>query len=391
MCAQLESLLIVRQGAPGFETLSRALEDNGHHVTLADPARPGTGKLNTNVDLVFLEFAAPGLDASAVIRKFKAGERWPKPLLVLFGEDDPQLVRRLFDLGADDFLDIPLNVPLLEARSSSWVERKQLYELHRAYQEQIHGEKQRADDLLKIVIPLGVALSAEKDFNRLLETILLQAKGLCNADAGTLYLRTPEDTLKFMILRNDTLKLALGGTTGKPIAFPPLPLYDPQTHEPNHKNIATYTALSGTTVNVLDAYEARGFDFSGTRKFDGETGYRSTSFLTVPLKEHDDVLGVLQLINAQELDSARVTYFDSRIHPVIESLALLATVALKAYLREERMAAQIEQLQIQVDEARKTRQVTEIVESDYFQSLQRKAGDLKRSFRAAGHTKDVKP
>lgn len=63
--------------------------------------------------------------------------------------------------------------------------------------------------------------------------------------------------------------------------------------------MAAYSALHGETVNIADAYTEAGFDFSGTRKFDEATGYRSKSFLTVPMKNHEhEIIGVLQLINA---------------------------------------------------------------------------------------------
>ena len=54
--------------------------------------------------------------------------------------------------------------------------------------------------LLQRVIPIGVALSAEKDFNRLLETLVVEAQKMTNADAGTLYL-LENNALKFVILR----------------------------------------------------------------------------------------------------------------------------------------------------------------------------------------------
>ena len=70
--------------------------------------------------------------------------------------------------------------------------------------------------------------------------------------------------------------------------------------------VAAYAALTGQTVNIADAYTADGFDFSGTRNFDKKTGYRSKSFLTVPMKNHEDeIIGVLQLINAQDPQDRR--------------------------------------------------------------------------------------
>src|SRR5258708_27421892 len=77
------------------------------------------------------------------------------------------------------------------------------------------------------LIELGIALSAERDHNRLLEKILLGAKELTNADGGTLYLVSEDGgELRFAIMHNDTMGIALGGTTGKAIPFAPVPLRD---------------------------------------------------------------------------------------------------------------------------------------------------------------------
>jgi HD-GYP domain-containing protein (c-di-GMP phosphodiesterase class II) len=187
---------------------------------------------------------------------------------------------------------------------------------------------EHGDESYRRLIDIGIALSAERDHDRLMERILLEAKDLCNADGGTLYLRDEED-LRFAIMRTDSLDIAMGGTTGKGIPFPPLRLHDPKTGEANHANVATHVALSGETVNVNDAYETERFDFSGTKKFDEGTGFRSKSFLAVPLKNHEgDVIGVLQLLNAQDPDSGDVIAFPDSIQPLVEALTSQAAVAL---------------------------------------------------------------
>jgi len=182
-------------------------------------------------------------------------------------------------------------------------------------------------DVFKRLIDLGIALSAERNTARLLERIVLGAKDFTNADGGTLYLRTEDDQLRFEIIRNDTLSIAMGGTTGKDITFPLLPMY--RDGHANHNNVATHVALTGKTSNVDDAYAAQ-FDFSGTKKFDQTTGYRSKSFLTAPLKNHkDEVIGVIQLINALEEGGKEVIPFHPDLVPLIEALASLAAVALE--------------------------------------------------------------
>jgi HD-GYP domain-containing protein (c-di-GMP phosphodiesterase class II) len=179
------------------------------------------------------------------------------------------------------------------------------------------------------LIEIGIALSAERDTNRLMETILLEAKDLSNADGGTLYLRTEDNNLKFEIMRTESLKIALGGTTGKGITFPPVRLYDPATGKENRANVASCAALTGKSINIPDAYESKDFDFSGTRKFDQGTGYRSKSFLTVPMKNSQgDIIGVLQLLNAIDRQSGKVIPFGGDIQPLIEALASQAAVAL---------------------------------------------------------------
>jgi HD-GYP domain-containing protein (c-di-GMP phosphodiesterase class II) len=179
------------------------------------------------------------------------------------------------------------------------------------------------------LIEIGIALSAERDTNRLMETILLEAKDLSNADGGTLYLRTEDNNLKFEIMRTDSLKIAMGGTTGKEITFPPVRLFDPATGKENRANVASCAALTGKSINIPDAYEAKDFDFSGTRKFDQGTGYRSKSFLTVPMKNSQgEIIGVLQLLNAIDRQTGKVIPFGDDIQPLIEALASQAAVAL---------------------------------------------------------------
>ncbi|MBT3360618.1 MAG: GAF domain-containing protein [Rhodospirillales bacterium] len=179
------------------------------------------------------------------------------------------------------------------------------------------------------LIQIGIALSRERNHNRLMERILLEAKGLCNADGGTLYLKTEENELRFEIMRTDSLGIAMGGTTGKEIPFPALRMFDAETQAPNHKNVATHSALTGKSINIPDAYETDEFDFSGTKKFDEGTGFRSKSFLTVPLKNHErDVIGVLQLLNAQDTETGEVIPFSDEIRPLIEALTSQAAVAL---------------------------------------------------------------
>lgn len=178
---------------------------------------------------------------------------------------------------------------------------------------------------------IGAALSGEPDLERLLEKILLAAKEITCADGGTLYLVSPDKTrLCFSIVRTDSLGIALGGTTGKPISgrFPDLPLLE-DDGAPNRRLVATFCANTGRTVNIADAYQVSDFDMSGTQAFDRNTGYRSQSFLTMPMNNHaGELIGVLQLLNAIDAGSGAVVAFSASDQQFAESLASQAAVAL---------------------------------------------------------------
>ena len=139
---------------------------------------------------------------------------------------------------------------------------------------------------------------------------------------------TDDKRLRFEILMTDSLDFHMGGTSGKDIPFYPVKLYT-DDGEPNNSMIAAYVGLTGETVNIKDAYQAKGFDFSGTKLFDEKTGYHSQSFLTVPLINHEDeIIGVLQLLNAQRTKSNTFIPFTSDIQKMVEALASQAAVAI---------------------------------------------------------------
>jgi HD-GYP domain-containing protein (c-di-GMP phosphodiesterase class II) len=178
------------------------------------------------------------------------------------------------------------------------------------------------------IVELGMALAAERDRTRLVDRILTGAMAMARADGGTVYLRDDQDRLAFTVRRTVSLGLHQGGASPRPIDLPPIPLTLPDG-SPNRSTVATTTANSGVPITIADAYTAPGFNFAGTRAFDARTGYRSTSFLAVPLVDHrKHVIGVIQLINHQTPEG-RVGPFDPASVPLVEALAGFAGVAIE--------------------------------------------------------------
>jgi HD-GYP domain-containing protein (c-di-GMP phosphodiesterase class II) len=181
------------------------------------------------------------------------------------------------------------------------------------YAERLGGQIKKMSDI-------GRALSGVYDLNTLLEMIVDQARSFTNADAGTLYI-VEDNTLRFQIVQNDSLKIRMGGKTGETIPFPPVELKE--------SNVSAFVALKGQSVNIPDVYDTDLFDFTGPKKFDQSTGYRSKSMLVVPMMNHDsDVIGVLQLLNATNPINNEVIVFSQDYENLSESLASQAAVSI---------------------------------------------------------------
>jgi hypothetical protein len=180
---------------------------------------------------------------------------------------------------------------------------------------------------IEVLTSIGAALSTDHNIDHLLKFILHSAKELLHADGGTIYCVKGNEVV-FEILTNDTLHISIGGAAEKKIDFPRIKLYD-ENCNPNNAMVVAYSVLHDKTINIRDAYDEQGFDFSGTKKFDQKMGYRSKSFLTVPMKNHEnEIIGVLQLLNAQDKKTGEVIAFSLADQKFAESLASQAAVAL---------------------------------------------------------------
>ncbi len=181
---------------------------------------------------------------------------------------------------------------------------------------------------IKRLTEIGLALSAEKNINRLMEMILSEARAFTNADGGTLYIMSDDESkLIFTIIQNDSINVRMGGTKGR-ITWPSVKMKN-DDGSPNHSNVSSHAAITGEAVNIDDVYSAKGFNFSGTKKFDRENGYRSKSMMVVPMRNHEnEIIGVLQLINALDPKTGEVISFSPESQEMTLSLASQAAVAL---------------------------------------------------------------
>lgn len=185
---------------------------------------------------------------------------------------------------------------------------------------------------LREIVDIGIALTTEKNKNRLLEMILKKAMDISNCDAGTLYLYTG-DSLEFKIMK--TLSQGVSkGENGEVIELPPVPLKE--------ENVCAYSAIHKELVNIEDVYHSERFDFSGPKRYDAMTGYRTQSMIVIPMEDSEnELVGVLQLINAQD-KVGKVVQFTDDDEFVLRSMASQAAVSISNMKYMEEIKVQLQ-------------------------------------------------
>ena len=171
----------------------------------------------------------------------------------------------------------------------------------------------------RMFLEVGVSLSAERNYNRLLERILLCVMELSNCDAGTLYL-LEDGALHFKIMRNNTMNTYTGGD-GSDCGLPPVQL--------NRESVCALALLDDKTIRVEDVWHCSEYDLTGPMRYDAMTGYHTQSMIVVPMRNREGgKVGVLQLINAQD-DSGNICPFEDEIVLAVESVASQAAITVQ--------------------------------------------------------------
>ena len=183
-------------------------------------------------------------------------------------------------------------------------------------------------EAMKKVLQVGVMLTAERDLNRLLDTILMSVMELAGCDAGTLYL-LEDGALHFKIMHTNSLGTHSGGD-GRDPDLPPVPL--------RRENVCAFAMLENRTIRIEDVHTSKEYDFSGPIRYDAITGYHTQSMLVVPMTNREgEKIGVIQLINALNEDG-NIGAFPEDMVLALESVAAQASITIQnvRYLQEIR-------------------------------------------------------
>ena len=173
------------------------------------------------------------------------------------------------------------------------------------------------------IVAIGSQLTTERDKGLLLEKLLTEAMKISACDAGTLYVYE-KGRLAFHIMKTLSQKVS---RTRKDATLPPVELQE--------ENVCAFAAIHRELVNIPDVYHSDRFDFSGPKRYDAMTGYRTASMLVVPLEDSEQkLIGVLQLIN--KLDgSGQVIPFTEDDEFSLQSLGSMTAVSLTNMIYSE--------------------------------------------------------
>jgi HD-GYP domain-containing protein (c-di-GMP phosphodiesterase class II) len=174
-------------------------------------------------------------------------------------------------------------------------------------------------------IEISKALSAEKDFNRLLENILLEARKVCNADGGSIILYDDEThTADVRFAYNQRINMHYGGSSKNEVPFVKISLDNQPRNIIEH-----YVVLRGKTIAIDDLAKHTEFDCRHLSERYDRGDYRCRSLLSLPLRNRqDEIIGALELVNARSKVDDHIIEFKPEIVSYVQALSSQAAIAL---------------------------------------------------------------
>lgn len=190
------------------------------------------------------------------------------------------------------------------------------------------------DSQMRQFLEISLALSAERDREKLLSMILDTAMDITNCDAGTLYL-LEDDGLHFCRMVTRSQQIRQGGHAD-PITLPPVPL--------NPTYICAWAVMEKQAINVPDVHHDSRFDFSGSKRYDAMTGYHTDTMLVVPLaNDKGELIGAMQLINALD-ENGIVVPFSQSVELLVSAIASQTAISMTNMKYAEQITALLDSL-----------------------------------------------
>lgn len=337
MTKQGEKILLVDDDPLVRAMLSDVLESNNY---VTEAVKNGAEALkefkpDSSFDLMITDLNMPEMGGLELIQELRR-LNIDVPIIVLTVVHEVTSAINALKNGASDYLFKDENIQnnilhsirnLLEKQRLKKQNEKLLLDLTKANSE-LETLTNKLEDVVDKLTNIGIGLSSETNLQKLLETIVSEALDITNADAGTLYI-LKDNQLHFKIVQNKSKNIFLGGASKNQITFPPVPLTE--------SNISAYCALKKEAINIPDIDQFKNFDVSDLKEIDAKRSYLTKSMLIIPMLNQDnEVMGVLELVNALHPDTCEIVEFSQHDINVVKSLASQASVSItNAKLYEE--------------------------------------------------------
>ena len=318
------AVLVVDDNEMNRRVLVHRLEAQGYAVSTAVDGQDALDQITPGrFDLILLDLVMPRIDGREVLRRLKADESLRHiPVIVLSALDELDAIVACLEMGAEDYLTKPFDATILKARISASLGRKRFHdslqgEVTTTAQELRETNQLPERRLVELAGMIDVAKSviSELDLNALLTGIMELSKKVVNAEASSLLVADPDTKLLRFVVATGRAGRAISGATVEP-----------------GRGIAGYVGQTGESLLIQNAYEDPRFNPS----YDQQTGFRTRSIITVPLKTVEGIVGVVQVIN-----KASGATFDQHDLEVFESFASMASISLqnaKLFARIKTMA-----------------------------------------------------
>ncbi|MCP4446467.1 MAG: GAF domain-containing protein [Myxococcales bacterium] len=315
-----------------LETVEQVVHAVGHAEELAewDVSNQANGMVALNHgSRIVLVAGISKWSQGETLASLRESARHPGCTLLLLGTHEEFAC--LSSVEGQVLMPLPTSLPVLASTLDATLgsESQDLGEL------QLQLERARYES--NLLVDIGRALSQERDTQRLLNLILLRAREVTGADAGSVYIvegdaDDPEDrTICFTESQNDSRTITSEGFT--------MPV--------SSTSIVGACVLASEVINIPDLYNLdppgegnNTWRFVHDKSFDEKSNYQSRSLLTIPMvSARRQVIGVIQLINRRKAGILRLEELDSFEDNVVpfddESINYATTLASQACIALE--------------------------------------------------------
>jgi GAF domain-containing protein len=229
---------------------------------------------------------------------------------------------------------------------------REIYGLTLVFGEMVATLRKRINELGSIYI-LGQTIAAAIEYEKTLDTVLHSVERTVKSDFSEIY-----------TVQNGKWALGISSKSGTKD--------DTSTRKfPMPESLMEQITSQKSSLLIKDLHQA-GIRPDVAAYMDGRKIY---SLLAAPLVKDDNPVGLVSLENYGR------EYFTEDDQRQLNRIAALASIAINNAIqvrqREQALKEQIRELKIEIDQSKRQKEVSQIVESDYFQSLQKRAAEIR--------------